>query len=169
MLHKIGTHDFREWISAHEVMEMATLAGARSSLMEREVGSLEAGKQADIILLDRKAWGFIPLHDPIQQVAFSASSESVRTSIIAGRIVMEERKLTLVDEDALRDEISEAAERFRLEECPQMSRHAATVRPWLDQMYAKATSADTDLATRARRYAPVQTGLRSRGSITGAR
>ena len=165
MLHKIGTHDFREWISAHEVMQMATLAGARSSLMQNEVGSLEVGKQADIILLDRKAWGFIPLHDPIQQIAFSASSESVRTSIIAGRVVMEERKLTFVDEDALRDEISEAAERFRLEECPRMSRHAATVRPWLEQMYAKATSGDIDLTARSRRFAPVQTGLQSRGSM----
>jgi 5-methylthioadenosine/S-adenosylhomocysteine deaminase len=159
MLHKIGTHDYREWVSAKEVMEMATLGGARSSLMDRHVGSIEAGKQADIILLDRKAWGFIPLHDPVQQIAFSANSESVRTSIIAGRIVMDERKLTFIDEDALRDEISEAAERFRREECPAMSRSAAVVRPWLDQMYARATSDDIDLTPRVRRDAPRRTVL----------
>ncbi|MDB5505563.1 MAG: atzA 2 [Devosia sp.] len=158
MLHKIGTHDYHEWISAHEVMQMATLAGARSSLMEHQVGSFEVGKQADIILLDRKAWGFIPLHDPVQQIAFSASSESVRTSIIAGRIVMEERKLTFVDEEALREEISESAERFRREECPAMTRHAATVRPWLDDMHTAATSRDVGLGSSARRVPPNQAG-----------
>ncbi|MBB5751848.1 amidohydrolase family protein [Prosthecomicrobium pneumaticum] len=144
MLHKIGTHDYREWVSAHDVMEMATRAGARSSLMEKEVGALEAGMQADVILLDRYEWGFIPLHDPVQQIAFSAASEAVRTSIIAGRVVMRERRLTLADEDAVRAEIVEAAEAFRRDECPAMSRHAATVRPWLDAMHATATGQTVD-------------------------
>ena len=120
------------------------MGGARSSLMQDEVGSLEVGKQADVILLDRHEWGMIPLHDPVQQIAFSASSEAVRTSIIAGRVVMRERRLTLIDEDSLRGEIVEAAERFRREECPRMSDHAAVVRPWLDRMYERATSQGVD-------------------------
>lgn len=158
LLHKIGTHDYREWVSAHEVMEMATMNGARSSLMQDEVGSLEVGKQADIILLDRHEWGLMPLHDPIQQIAFSASSEAVRTSIIAGRVVMRERRLTLVDEDSLRAEIAEAAERFRRDECPRMSAHAATVRPYLDLMYAKATAQTVEAGHIPLRMPPNQAG-----------
>ena len=144
LIHKIGTHDYREWVSAHEVMHMATHGAARSSLMQDEVGSIEVGKQADIILLDRYHWGFIPLHDPIQQIAFSADQEAVRTSIVGGRVVMRERKLALVDEEAIRMEISEAAERFRREDCPRMSKGAAEVRPYLDEMHTKATGSTVE-------------------------
>lgn len=156
LLHKIGTHDYREWVSAHEVMHMATLGAARSSLMQDEVGSLEVGKQADIILLDRYHWGFIPLHDPIQQIAFSADQEAVRTSIIAGRVVMRERKLALVDEESLRAEISEAAERFRRDDCPRMSAGAAEVRPWLDEMHTRATSTNVEAGHIPLRMPPVE-------------
>lgn len=139
-LHKIGSHDFRTWISAHEVYHMATRAAARSSLMETEVASLEVGKKADIILLDRYDWGFLPLHDIRNQIAFSVNSEAVRTVVTDGRVVMEDRRLTRVDEDALREEIAEAAERFRRECCPAMSAGAATVRPALEAMHFRATA-----------------------------
>ncbi|MBB3932508.1 5-methylthioadenosine/S-adenosylhomocysteine deaminase [Kaistia hirudinis] len=138
-IHKIGTHDYREWVSAHEVYEMATKNAARSSLMQDEVGSLEVGKKADVILLDRYDWGFLPLHDPIQQIAFSANSDSVQTSIVGGRVVMRDRKLALIDEEAIRSEISEAAEKFRRDYCPAMSAGAAEVRPYLDEMHFMAT------------------------------
>lgn len=139
-LHKIGSHDFRTWISAHEVYHMATRAAARSSLMETEVASLEVGKKADIILLDRYDWGFLPLHDIRNQIAFSVNSEAVRTVVTDGRVVMENRRLTRVDEEALREEIADAAERFRRECCPAMSAGAATVRPALEAMHFRATA-----------------------------
>lgn len=138
MVHKIGTFDYTEWVSAHEAYEMATTAGARSAMLEDRVGSLEVGKDADIILVDRYDWGFLPLHDPIQQIAFSANSDAVKTSLVRGRVVMRDRELTLVDADALRERISEAAERFRRDDCPKMSEGAAIVRPYLDQMYQRA-------------------------------
>jgi 5-methylthioadenosine/S-adenosylhomocysteine deaminase len=156
LLHKIGTHDYREWVSAHEVMHMATHGAARSSLMQDEVGSIEVGKQADIILLDRYHWGFIPLHDPIQQIAFSADQEAVRTTIVGGRVVMRERKLALVDEEAIRMEISEAAERFRREDCPRMSKGAAEVRPYLDEMHRMATGSTVEAGHIPLRMPPVE-------------
>lgn len=154
LLHKIGTHDYREWVSAHEVMHMATHAGARSGLMDAALGALEPGRQADIILLDRHHWGFLPLHDPVQQIAFSAGSEAVQTSIIAGRVVMRDRRLTLIDEDVLREEIAAAAERFRRDACPRMSEGAAVVRPWLDRMYERATAMDVGLGHQPHRLPP---------------
>lgn len=142
MVHKIGTFDYTDWVSAHEAYEMATTAGARSAMIEDRVGSLEVGKDADIILLDRHDWGLLPLHDPIQQIAFSANSDAVKTSLIRGRVVMRDRELTLVDAEALRERISEAAERFRRDDCPRMSEGAAIVRPYLDQMYQRAVRRD---------------------------
>ncbi|GGE04797.1 hypothetical protein GCM10011390_24750 [Aureimonas endophytica] len=154
-LHKIGSFDFREWASAHEVYEMATLGAARSGLMDAEVGSLEVGKAADIVLLDRTAWGFIPLHDPINQIAFSAASECVETVIVDGRVVMRDRKLARADETAIREEIIEAAERFRREACPDMSRGAAIVRPYLEAMHFETTGGTgLGLADESRRVRP---------------
>lgn len=156
MLHKIGGFDYTEWVGAHEAYEMATHGGARSAMIEDRVGSLEVGKQADIILLDRYDWGFLPLHDPVQQIAFSVNSDAVRTSFIRGRKVMQDRRLTLVDEDDLRGRISDAAERFRAEDCPKMSEGAAIVRPYLDQMYNKAIGRDDiTLGASVRRQPPL--------------
>jgi 5-methylthioadenosine/S-adenosylhomocysteine deaminase len=156
LLHKIGTHDHDEWVSAHEVYEMATHAAARSAMIGDRVGSLEAGRQADVILLDRKDWGFLPLHDPIRQIAFSVNSEAVKTSIIRGRVVMRDRRLALVDEEALRGEISEAAERFRRDDCPRMSAGAAVVRPYLDAMYRKAVARNVPAGHLPLRMPPVR-------------
>ncbi len=156
MIHKIGGFDYEHWLGAHDAYDMATHGGAKSAMLEDRIGSLEIGKDADIILLDRYDWGFLPLHDPIQQIAFSVNSDAVKTSFIRGRKVMENRRLLLVDEDDLRSRISEAAERFRRDDCPKMSEGAAIVRPYLDQMYRKATGRqDILLGNRVRRQAPL--------------
>jgi len=84
LLHKIGSPDYEAWITASEAFHMATMGGARSCLAEKQIGSLEVGKRADIILLDRNAWGFIPLHDPLRQLAFSVTSEAVTHNIVDG-------------------------------------------------------------------------------------
>ncbi len=156
MLHKIGGFDYTDWVGAHEAYEMATHGGAKSAMIQDRVGSLEVGKDADIILLDRYDWGFLPLHDPIQQIAFSVNSDAVKTSLVRGRKVMDNRRLTLVDEDDLRGRISEAAERFRRDDCPKMSAGAAEVRPWLDQMYQRAIGRDDiSLGASVRRQPPL--------------
>lgn len=156
MLHKIGGFDYTDWVGAHEAYEMATHGGAKSAMIQDRVGSLEVGKDADIILLDRYDWGFLPLHDPIQQIAFSVNSDAVKTSFVRGRKVMDNRRLTLVDEDDLRGRISEAAERFRRDDCPKMSAGAAEVRPWLDQMYQRAIGRDDiSLGASVRRQPPL--------------
>nr|WP_272212459.1 amidohydrolase family protein [Marinicella sp. W31]MDC2878376.1 amidohydrolase family protein [Marinicella sp. W31] len=149
-LHKIGTFDYHDWISAHEVYDMATTAAARSSLMESEVGTLEEGMLADVILMDKTDWGFMPLHDPIRKIAFSVNSDVVTHSIVGGRTVMKDRKLTMVNENDLRGEIAEAAAKFERDHCPEMSKGAAEVRPWLDQMYNKATTREIGLYPRVK-------------------
>lgn len=139
LMHKIGTHNYEEWVSAEEVFKMATYGGARSGLMEKEIGSLEPGKKADIILLDRDHWGFIPLHNPVQQLAFAVTSEAVKTSIINGRIVMRNRRILTIDEDGLKEEITEASQRFVRDCMPEMRRGAKRLERYLRMMYFEAT------------------------------
>ncbi len=157
LIHKIGTHDFQEWVSAREVFRMATYGGARSGLMENEVGSLEPGKKGDVILLDRTHWGFIPLNKPVQQLAFAVTSEAVRTSIIDGRIVMRERKILTIDEEVLKEEIREAAERFVRDYLPQMQRGAERLEPYLRQLHFEAAERSVPGGSIPLRRPPIET------------
>ena len=141
LIHKTVTPDYGAWVSAQEVFHMATMGGARSGLMDAEVGSLEVGKRADVILLDRDHWGFIPLTNPIRQLAFSLASEGVRTVVVEGRIVMRDRVIQTLDEDALKDEIREAAERYVREWAPKMEAGAKRLRPHFEEIYRRANAA----------------------------
>jgi 5-methylthioadenosine/S-adenosylhomocysteine deaminase len=145
IMHTLGSPDYDEWVSAAEVFRMATMGGARTGLMEKEVGSLEPGKKADLILFDRDHWGFIPLSDPVRHLAYSITSEAIRHSIVNGRIVMRDRKLTLIDEAAIKGEIREAAERFLRDHVSAMHEGA---KPYLDgirRMHLKAHAARLSL------------------------
>lgn len=141
LIHKTGTPDYDAWVSADETFAMATMGGARSGLMEAEVGSLEVGKRADVIVLDRDHWGFIPLTDAIRQLAFSVTSEAVRTVVVGGRIVMRDRVIRTVDEDTLRGEIRDAAERYVRDWGPKMAAGAKRLRPHFEEIYRRANAA----------------------------
>lgn len=148
LLHKLGTHRHEEWISADEVFRMVLAGGARSTLLQDQIGSIEVGKKADIILVDRHAWGLIPLHDPFSQLAYSVNSGVVHTSIIDGRIVMRDRVLTMIDEDELRARIREEAERFRTDYWPAMQRSAETIIPYIEEMLRRCREYELEHAAR---------------------
>ncbi len=138
LMHRIGTADYEAWVTAAEAFHMATGGGAQSCLSSGAIGSLEAGKRADIILLDRAAWGFIPLHDAVRQLAFSATSEAVTHTIIDGRVLMRDRRITAFDEGAIKAEVAECAERFRREDLPRMRAGAARLSPSIAAIYRRA-------------------------------
>jgi 5-methylthioadenosine/S-adenosylhomocysteine deaminase len=104
------------------VLEMATLHGARALGLEAEIGSLEAGKRADLVLfdVDRPEWR--PLLDPVANLVHSASSASVHTVMIDGRVVLDAGQVTTVDEA----EVLERAERLAR---PYLDRAGVAARP----------------------------------------
>jgi 5-methylthioadenosine/S-adenosylhomocysteine deaminase len=87
-------------LGAKAVVEMATIEGARALHMEKEIGSLETGKKADIILLDLEAPNAVPMYDVYAQLAYALKGSDVETVIIGGRFVMRDKKLLTVDEPA---------------------------------------------------------------------
>jgi 5-methylthioadenosine/S-adenosylhomocysteine deaminase len=99
-LQKITKMDPRA-LGAKVVVEMATIEGARALHMEKEIGSLEAGKKADIILLDLDAPNAVPMYDVYSQLAYALKGSDVETVIIGGRVVMRDKKLLTVDEPAV--------------------------------------------------------------------
>lgn len=89
-------------LSADRVLEMATLGGAKAMLLDDRVGSLEVGKRADLVVLDLRHPRTTPVSPPIGAfVTYCATPENVDTVVIDGAVVMEGRKLTTVDEDAV--------------------------------------------------------------------
>src|SRR5437879_8510287 len=88
-------------LGAKAVVEMATIEGARALHMEKEIGSLEAGKKADLILIGLDAPNAVPMYDVYAQLAYALKGSDVETVIIHGRVVMRDRKLLTVDEPSV--------------------------------------------------------------------
>lgn len=86
-----------------KVIEMATLNGAKALLLDRQVGAIEIGKKADLVLFDLKRPEWTPVHryNLLQNLVYSASGDSVDTVIVDGKILMENRKIKTIDEEAV--------------------------------------------------------------------
>jgi len=100
-------------MDAETVLKMATINGARVLGLEKEIGSIEPGKRADIILLDVKKPHLTPLYHPLSHVVYCASGADVATSIIEGRVVMRDRRLTTLDIDEVMESMNELAASIR--------------------------------------------------------
>jgi 5-methylthioadenosine/S-adenosylhomocysteine deaminase len=100
---------------AWEVLRMATIEAATALGLADEIGSLEPGKQADLILVDLAEPNLCPmLEDPVRNIVpnlvYSASGHEVKTAIVAGRVIMRDRRVLTVDEAAIRSEAQAQAE-----------------------------------------------------------
>jgi 5-methylthioadenosine/S-adenosylhomocysteine deaminase len=85
-------------LNALALVEMATIDGARAIHMEKEIGSLEKGKKADIILVGLDQPNAVPMYDVYAQLAYALKGSDVETVVIGGRIVMRDKKLLTVNE-----------------------------------------------------------------------
>ncbi len=97
-LQKISKMDPRA-LGAKAVVEMATIEGAKSVHLEKEIGSLEEGKKADLILIGLDAPNAVPMYDVYSQLAYALKGSDVETVVIGGRVVMRDRKLLTVKEE----------------------------------------------------------------------
>jgi 5-methylthioadenosine/S-adenosylhomocysteine deaminase len=94
-----------EILPATQVLRMSTIDGARALGLADDIGSIEAGKRADVIVVDLNRLHAAPETNVVSSLAYSAQPSDVRTTIIDGRIVMRERKLATMNET---DVIAEA-------------------------------------------------------------
>jgi len=85
-------------LNAKAVVEMATIDGARALHMEKEIGSLEPGKKADLIVIGLDEPNAVPMYDVYAQLAYALKGRDVDTSVIGGRVVMRNRKLLTVNQ-----------------------------------------------------------------------
>jgi 5-methylthioadenosine/S-adenosylhomocysteine deaminase len=97
-------------LNAKAVVEMATIDGARALHMDKEIGSLEALKKADLVLISLREPNAVPMYDVYAQIAYSLKASDVDTVVIGGRVVMRDRKLLTVDEPGVLERAREYGE-----------------------------------------------------------
>jgi 5-methylthioadenosine/S-adenosylhomocysteine deaminase len=97
LLAKVGTLD-PTTVPAATAIRMATLNGAKALNIDDKVGSVVAGKDADLIALDLSALETAPVFDPISHVAYAAGREQVSHVWVGGQCLLQERELKTVDE-----------------------------------------------------------------------
>ncbi|MGL4601240.1 MAG: amidohydrolase [Plesiomonas sp.] len=111
-VHKLATKD-RAAMPPLTVVEMATMGSARALHMEDKIGSLENGKLADVIVVDTKAPNMVPMYNPFAALVYGAYGANVRHTIVDGKVLMQDRKVLTLDEDAVRKEAMAFADKVR--------------------------------------------------------
>lgn len=97
-----GLHQDATIMTAEKVIEMATIDGAAAIGLEREIGSIDIGKKADIIVLDYDNAFMTPIHNPVSAIVYSSLGHDVSSVVVDGRFVMRDGTVTSVDERAVR-------------------------------------------------------------------
>jgi 5-methylthioadenosine/S-adenosylhomocysteine deaminase len=112
LLHKLASKDPRT-LPAGDVIGMATIEGARAVTLDRQIGSLEPGKRADLIVVGMHSARQTPMYDPLSHLVYVTRGDDVRTTIVNGRVLMREKKVMTLDETAVLAEARTLADQVR--------------------------------------------------------
>lgn len=111
-LHKVNTLD-PTVMPARSVLKMATADGAQVLGLEKQIGTLEPGKKADLIVVDTQKPHLTPMFHPASHMVYAARGSDVDTTIINGRVVMENRRLLTLDLDRVIADVRRWADELR--------------------------------------------------------
>ena len=114
LIHK-GVNRTPQCVSAREGLRIATINGAKALGLEKETGSLEVGKKADIAILDLNTPSLTPRNNLIAGLSYSANGSEVETVIIDGKVTMENRKVLTLDEELVYQKINDIIVRMELD------------------------------------------------------
>lgn len=99
-------------IKAYDILKMATIEGASVLGLQDEIGTIEVGKKADIIIIDTNNIRFVPENDIATTLVYAANGSDVLTTIVDGKVLMENKKLTISDEEEVKKYILQNADRL---------------------------------------------------------
>ena len=111
LIHK-GTGKTPQCVSAKEGFRIATINGAKALGLEKEIGSIEVGKKADLAILDLNTPSLTPRNNLLAGLSYSANGSEVDTVIINGQITMENRRILTMDEKTVYKKVQETIERI---------------------------------------------------------
>jgi 5-methylthioadenosine/S-adenosylhomocysteine deaminase len=110
-LHKLISRDPKV-VNAQEAFEMATIRGARALHLEKEIGSIEKGKRADLVIVDLDDLNQTPYYNIYSDLVYATKAADVRTVIIEGRVVMRDRRLLTLNEETIKADARRYRERI---------------------------------------------------------
>lgn len=99
-------------VPASAAFEMATIGGARALGLDHLIGSLEPGKRADVVIVDLDEDNLVPLYDPVSHLAYAVEAADVRTVVIDGHVVVQDRVLLTADDTEIKRRVRELATRI---------------------------------------------------------
>src|SRR5438552_4389211 len=111
-LAKHTTHDPTA-VPARTALDMATIGGARALGMDREIGSLEPGKRADVIIVSMSSPRQTPMYDPVSHLVYVTRGDDVRTTIVNGRVLMKDRQVRTLNRAEVIADANRLAQRIR--------------------------------------------------------
>ena len=100
-------------MGAATVLKMATVWGAKVLGLEKEIGTIEVGKKADILTVDLNKPHLVPLYNPMSTIVYSASGSDVKDVIVNGRVLMKDRMFTALDAEEVMTEVQKISEKIR--------------------------------------------------------
>jgi len=102
-------------MGAMTVLKMATVWGAKVLGLEKEIGTIEVGKKADIITVDLAKTSPVPLYNPYSTIVYSASGSDVKDVIVNGRVLMKDRAFTALDAEEVMARVREISAKINPE------------------------------------------------------
>ena len=108
-LHKVNTLD-PTVMDARTVLKMATIDGAEAIGLNGDVGSLEVGKAADLIVIDTAQPHLVPMYNPVSHIVYAVRGSDVRHVIVSGRVLVKDRKLMTLDLEEILEKVAEISQ-----------------------------------------------------------
>lgn len=140
LVHRVTDPEYLRWPEPREILDCVMRGGARG-MRQPDIGSLEAGKQADLILLDLDHLAFTPRNDIRNQLVYCANGSAVTMTMVAGRVVAEQGRVLTVDEAAIKAEIRERTPALH-RELAATAAAAEKLEPYYREMYRRAAATD---------------------------
>jgi 5-methylthioadenosine/S-adenosylhomocysteine deaminase len=131
-----GTADHSDWLDEHDVLRMATRSGA-AAMQVQDLGTVERGARADLVLYDLTDLPFIPRNDPLEQLVFGGHRAIVDRVYVGGELVVRDGHLTRVNEADIFAEANEIAAKLR-RDLPNVRARAADLRPAVERISRRA-------------------------------
>jgi guanine deaminase len=118
LVSRVQGHDPGRGLATDDVLRMGTAGGARALGFGDAIGRIAPGAKADLVFLDLASLNYVPLHDPVNQVAHAEDGTGVDSVMVGGRLVVDRRRLTTLDTSRLAARAAEAVERLRSANAP---------------------------------------------------
>ena len=129
---------------AHEALRNATLGSARTALLDDRLGAIKPGYTADLVLLDLNDTAYLPYNSAARQLVYTETGRSITDVIIDGRVVIKDRVVKTIDEDALRREVAGLMQHF-VPEYEAIVRKRAVALPYLREAHGRVWATDLKL------------------------